>query len=331
MSTVTVQIVLHGLIALAPIPMDSLEVNRMAALLVEAAESTLPQDMPADYKQCIKPHQAQIAFPTDSSECVESVTGCKLKDSTCTCPLKRHEILIEPDTEPNVRQQLKRNRPPRSLPLDRDKAIDFAYIANLSSLPGLEPSQKTIRPDFITSPSPPRELAARFIFPFKSLFLCDFSSRRDDRADNIHPLNFRALKDEEQEGELSQALAQILVTTANFEDNGTGLTLRLHPFDGGIDKVFKLKRIPSIRIRLSNTREHFLRPDELCDDGIARDFALFYQLTQTPPDWNIRPVPHIKYTIWKSAADIEHENCKGITDPKAPMDRPICPMASFNP
>ncbi len=328
MSVVNLQIVMHGLIALVPVNSTD-GVNHMTALLVDARQP--PAAMTEPYRECFVEHLPQIEFPTESNQCRSELTGCIHNGSLCTCPLAGHEILIEPGKEP-VKQKLA-SEPPRHLPLDREASIDFGYLANLSYLPDLPTPQKTLNREFLSS-DPPRALVSRLTFPFDSLLPCDFSSRHEEGADNVHPLGFRPIRRVEQRGELSQAVAQQFVATVALDAAAAAPILRLRPFAGGPERTFRLKQAPPppgeeprpIRISLTNARPMFHHPDVPCDDGVARDFAFFFELVQDPPPWDERPIPHLKYTVWKSAADIEPRACD---DAKAPMDRPICPMASL--
>jgi hypothetical protein len=82
-------------------------------------------------------------------------------------------------------------------------------------------------------------------------------------------------------------------------------------------------------IELDNHRVS-LRPDDLGEDGVGRDFAWFYQLVKNPPAWSQRLIPHVKYTRWKSAKDVAVPECN-FEPQKDPTSRPICPMGSINP
>jgi hypothetical protein len=135
---------------------------------------------------------------------------------------------------------------------------------------------------------------------------------------------------------MSQAMAQRVEATVAVDVGDTEvLKLVLSPFPGqaGEAHEFKLPTdLAEVEIWLSNERvEHYMQPDNICDDGIGRDFAFFYDLVENPPAfWDKRPVPHVKYSVAKSIADLfppsDPHLCMGK---KALMSRPICPMASF--
>jgi hypothetical protein len=321
MTTVPIHIILHGLIALVPTNGTG-GANHMTALLVDARN-------PPPGMTCVVAHTPEIRFPTTSAECT-AVDECRLEGSECACILARQEISILPDADlPRV---VLAKKPIRSLPFDKDSAGDFAYVGNLVQL------GYTLNPAFLATGSLqaplPAQMVARFQFPFGAVRSCNLSTRRDDGADYVHPLNFRIVGAEEQTNEVSQALAQIFLASAAIpvnESAGEILKLRISPFpgEGGQVHEFSLLNSPAgVMIMLTNSRPAITTPDDPCDDGVARDFAFFYELVQNPPTWFKRPVPHVKYSLSKSIADLDSEEC---TKHQVAMSRPICPMGSFNP
>jgi hypothetical protein len=330
MTSVPIQIFMHGLIALVPNNTPD-GANHMTALLVDARH-------PSQEMTCVVAHTPQIQFPTSAQECT-NVDACEIDgEGTCLCTLDRQEISILPDAEPSKAQLAK--SPARVLPFDTQDAGDFAYVGNLAQVRSTPQSHYTLNKAFLppSTPSdpptaPPGALVARFRFPFNSVRACNLSTRRDDGADYVHPLSFRPVGTEERGDEMIQALAQIFVANVEIPVDtagGQALKLRLSPFPGeaGTTYEFTLPVNPTgLAIQLTNSRPHMMAPDDPCDDGVARDFAYFYDLVQNPPEWAARPVPHIKYSQSKSFADLDSDECK---KKKYPMSRPICPMGSFN-
>jgi hypothetical protein len=128
-----------------------------------------------------------------------------------------------------------------------------------------------------------------------------------------------------------QAFAQQLIATIAAADQVT-VTLT------NLDDRTKIRTLPLARptgatefqIFLSNERGG-LAVDAPCEDGVGRDFAYLYDLAVAPPaQWDDRPIPHVKYTRWKSVKDIDPDECH-VTATKNPMSRPICPMGAFVP
>lgn len=328
MATIPIRIILHGLIAL--VPQNGPDGATMTALLVNTRHP--PADM-----ECHDEHFPRIKFPTTAQECT-AVAQCELEDEgLCLCSLFRQEISILPQATRNP--VVLQRTPPRSLPFDRASAGDFAYVANLSAM------GYTLDPAFLpTDPAvaPPAALAARFRFPFDTAAACDLATRRDDGADYVHATNMRPLGREEERNETSQAVAQRVETTVAIDVNiagGQRLKLRLNPFPGQAGSVHEFMLpvdLAEVEIELSNERSderrtHFMVPDQICDDGIGRDFAFFYDLVQNKPAvWNDRPLPHIKYSVSKSFADLDMRTGGLCRRMKVTMSRPICPMASFN-
>jgi hypothetical protein len=314
MSTIPLHIVLQGLIALVPAQDGSN--NTMTALLVEAHQH--PD------RACSAVHSPQLTVFTAGSQCLAA--NCTAAGRKCTCNLSHQEISIDIRPVPPSHRVTLNKLPESKLPFDQSSATDFAYVANMNLL-GFQLDMR-----FRDDATPPPGLAARMRFPFDSLAACSLATRPDERVDNVHPLSFRPLGAEEKRNEVSQALAQMVVTTLTIpEDNGSGhaVTVTLRNFDGSNEHTLNLDLVPEgVVLVLSNIRTELFR-DEPCEDGIGRDFAHFYDLAQNPPQtWEERLVPHVKYTQWKSAADLDAKECQ--IPVKNPMSLPICPMATFN-
>lgn len=323
MADITVHIMLHGLIALAPINDANGLANQMTALLVDAR-----QRPPGVEMECFAEHFPRLTVRTNTSaECV--LAGCEAGNgSRCTCQLDRHEISIstEPAVQPTPRSLS--TRPPSVLPFDDIAAGNFGYVANLSRL------NANLDLRFRDATVPPPILAARMKFPMESVTSCYLGSLSDEGGNNIHALSFRPLHEPERVADMSQAVAQmamahftlpsaptqtVTLTISKFGDptSARNLTLRPTPNPNGS---------PFFEIDLTNERSD-LRADDPCEDGVGRDFAFLYELAENPPAWSARPIPHIKYIRWKSARDLEAPGC----DPtKTPLSRPVCPLGSFD-
>lgn len=339
MSTIPLQIVFHGLVALVPV--GGSVTDHMTALLVDAHQ--IPAEATAGEKLCFVPHTPLVTFPAEGPGCTD-VDECDLESGgLCTCKLEgglaHYEIELQPDVHATPTTLLE--KPLRTLPFDRIEAAKVSYVANLKQL-GARLDPAFLSP---TEPLPaalaPR-LAARFTFPFKSLTSCDLSTRRDDGIDYVHPLNFRRLGDPEVAEEISQALAQQVVATAMDIDNAEPnehLKLVLKPLPGnpGDTHEFKINVASGaerVVIKVTNSRhqpksnEQVTKPDPICDDGIGRDFAFLYNLAVNPPAWGERLVPHVKYSLSKPFTDLAPGGCEATKDP---LSRPICPLGSYNP
>ena len=313
MSHITVEIIVKGLIAMAPL-FTAGEADHMTALVIDS------QQAPTE-SVCMADHIPEIEFPTSPQECTASRTnGCRWEPNVCICSLNGHKITLLPDATPT--QKIKPQERPRVLPFTKaeDSAGDFNYVANITHM------GYSLNPAFLGA-SPPSILTARFHFPFDSLLACDHSSRRDDLSDNVHPLEFRQLGELPEAGDLCQAAAQILVADVSLDISNQPPTLRLTKFDGSAEYDFVLEPgAETTRIELRNHRPMPGLPiDDPCDDGIGRDFAFFYELVNNPPPWNDRELPHVKHTLWKSYVDISPERCEKY---KTPTSRPICPLAT---
>ena len=325
MSSTMVHIMLHGLMALVPVEGSNGQVNHMTALLVDATKARLEH-------QCFVPHEPILTISTSNEECVAA--GCSAGDKDfCECKFKLFEdILLSPDVQPMV-ATLDR-RPVNNLPFSQQEATNFAYIGNLANL-GQKLNPRLLDTNTVLSPNP---LIARMTFPFKEVNACSLATRPAEGGKNVHPLNFRRVGKEEKPGELSQALAQVFMASYTLPPDGNEtpeltLTLRksgaeprkmvlkwgtLRP--GSDDKVYSIK--------LENKRTYELLPGDPCDDGVARDFGLYYDLAENPPVLKERLIPHVKYTRWKGANELLAPACQGMKDP---MSRPVCPIGSFYP
>lgn len=322
MASVPLQIVMHGLIALVPMN-DADGANHMTALLVDARNQPPGMELP-----CFAPHVPELRLtPTSTALCRPA--GCSVSGNSCVCTLSRQNITLSIDPPPMLARKLLRKQPNHSLPFSLADASDFSYIANLAQLPpGWKLDQR-----FLT-PVPPDELVARMEFPFEAVKACSLGVRQDEGSRNVHPFSFRPHGALEKPGDVSQALAQQAVAFLQISDQAR-VIVRLEEFGGnGHDLAIKVENLSSgemgYRVELVNMRmPDPLALDDPCDDGVGRDFAYFYELVlNKPPIWRDRPMPHIKYTRWKSANDLTTEDCTRPTH--VPSSRPICPMASFN-
>jgi hypothetical protein len=323
MSSTMVHIMLHGLIVLAPVNGENGQLNHMTALLIDATKPRI--DL-----QCFVPHEALLIVSTSNDDCAKA--GCSVNDGLCECNFADfQEISLSPDVQPAA--DALRGRPENSLPFNQAEATSFAYIGNLANL-GQKLRPELLDLDAVPSPNP---LIARMTFPFENANACSLATRPDEGGKNVHPLNFRRVGLSEKPREISQALAQVLMAQYQLPDDGTGsppLTLTLRKpgadprqmiLDAGVrpgtnDRFYL--------IRLENKRIFELLPGDPCDDGVARDFGLYYELAENPPPPKERLIPHVKHTRWKGANELLAPACQGMKDP---MSRPVCPIGSFYP
>lgn len=317
MSDLMVHIMLHGLIALVPVTGADGKANHMTALLLDGRQ---PRDL-----QCFVPHTPELTIATSNNECIAA--GCSVNTNACTCSIEEfQEITLTPDVQPA--RQAFAVKPESSLPFDQTKATNFAYIGNLGSL------GQTLKSGLLDSASapPPGLLIARMTFPFEAANACSLATRRDEGGDNVHPLNFRKVGELEKANEMSQALAQVFMAHYKLPDDGTGspkLTVTLSKPGGSSPHAMVLTPGPDgYSIRLENKRAFELLPGDPCDDGVARDFSLYYELAENPPVPEERVIPHVKYTRWKSATELLAPACQGM---KEPMSRPVCPIGVYYP
>ena len=320
MADIMVHVMLHGLIALVPIKGGDGQVNHMTALLADARQER--------QEQCMNiKHIPSITFRADNQQCRNF--GCKTSSDDCTCTLNFNEIKLTPDVQPLSETKIEAHIPP-SLPFDVTKATDFNYVANLASAP----LGQTLDRAFL-GPTPPSGLVARMSFPFEVVKACALAFRRDEGSELVQPMGFRLLGDLEQEGDTTQAVAQMLMARYMLSQDGAEipkLSLSLSDFNGGSPRSIDI--LPSVStdghllylIQLENSRSD-LPLDDACDDGIARDFAHLYTFASNPPPWEKRKIPHIKHTLWKSGLELLDPECRG---PKTPLSRPVCPLGSFS-
>jgi hypothetical protein len=98
--------------------------------------------------------------------------------------------------------------------------------------------------------------------------------------------------------------------------------------NGTNEVTILLTQSGNVDIELSNERQH-IELDHPCNDGVGRDFALFYKLATEPePDWTVVPLPHLMPTVARQSDLVEDPACAQQPD-KGMMSRPVCTMASF--
>ena len=321
------RIVLHGLIALVPFD-SATSTNRMTALLVDARAFPAgvdPDSLPIGYKQCFVPHMAMLSIDlNDQNEC-RAIHGCKVDSTHCNCMLSRQDLTLEVTPTPSLTMR-NLDSPATSLPLpfDQDEAASFHYVANLTTRLGQQ-----LDPRFLDT-IPPDPLAARMSFPFDSVTSCALALRFNEGSRNVHALSFRPAGSPEESGETSQALSQQVIATLPIPDQAQ-VVLNVRDFASSTSLPLTLKPNATglYSIELSNMREADTLVDDPCDDGVARDFAFFYELALNKLEWSKRKIPHIKMTQWKSSSDLDPDVCSKIRT-HAPSSRPICPMAGFD-
>jgi hypothetical protein len=81
------------------------------------------------------------------------------------------------------------------------------------------------------------------------------------------------------------------------------------------------------KIDLSNESDTPVDRDDLCDSSVARHFSHFYSLAENPTGPPL--LPHARFTRFTSSVPLQPKACK---DPTFELgNRPICPLATFNP
>jgi hypothetical protein len=164
--------------------------------------------------------------------------------------------------------------------------------------------------------------------PYETVTSCSLATREDAGEANAHLFSFRKLHDKSQKDEMSQALAQRVIAELTVT---TGqVRLHIKDFNDATDHpITLLAGSAGYKIDFANEPDFPLERDSPCDDGVARHFAMFYDLAQNPPDVAQRMLPHVRFTQSKNEKSLRPPVCDDPTF--ALFDRPICPMASFNP
>jgi hypothetical protein len=320
MNPITLQVVVHGLVALVPGPAATSGPNHMTALLLDARH-------PAAH-ECIQAHHPTLEFRAASTaECNKA--GCKVSGTTCICDelaLAGKQISLElpPTTDPLTRTW--GGSAPPSLPQNRTEAINVGYLSNF---PQMQPPVK-LNSAFLKA-QPPANLLVRMDIPFADVAACALWGRVDDGAKNIHAMSVRTLGSESAANEPSRAIAQMAIATITIPDSEAAkksVVVHLRSFDSPAnvaDTTITVQPGKGYRIDLSNDTPAPLKTDAPCDDGVARHFALFYDLLDNPPKlWKDRPVPHLKFTYFRDGSGVANPACD-LADLN-PNDRPACPM-----
>ena len=326
MSSIPLRIILHGLIALVPTT-DSDGHHHMTALLVDGRTSHSIE------AKCASTHHPMLKFlVAQVAECTDA--KCEFSNNQCTCKetaLAGKHISIEVTPSPALASQRPSNSSPlNSLPTTSNEAASFSYVANLSHAPfGL-----SLNPEYLNS-SPPAHLLARMTVPFNEITSCALAAREDGGESYVYEMSFRELHAPSLRTDTSQALAQRVITQIMVPEGAQEeqkVVLHIKNFGDLETAGHKITLLPGgsgYRIEISNQPLKPLLRDDPCNDGVARHFAMFYDLAQDPPDLPLRLLPHVRFGPSKTAESIRPEICD---EPSfALMDRPICPMATFNP
>lgn len=321
MQPIQIVIFIQGLIALVPQLGPNGQANHMTALALDSKKilarlTTLPTKVILDEDAvCYREHFPVLAIRTSDSDC--QAAGCQGPGSSCKCVLTGKQVIISPDTQPAA--VTLNSNPANRVPQTDIEVGAFAYIANI------DPSQYPLK-----NPTPAYDLTALMSFPFSSLTACKLVTRREGGIDNIHPLNYRPLHNDPSAEESGKALAQVLAASYDLAA-GTSVTITLANLDGSDPYTLPLNLVAGkyIIIGFGNDRPH-LHPGDPCEDGIARDFALFYELLQNPPVWKDRPIPQVSYSEKKDSSSIDEPVICQLTSGLTPMSRPVCPFMVSN-
>jgi hypothetical protein len=342
-STVFVSIALHGLIALVPVNVGSDGIlapggaaeggaNHMAALLVDAHDpGVVDQSI-----KCIARHDPRLVFsiPDSSVPVCGDLGWCEALPAPlsgprrCSCVPVGKKIWLTPESSPEPRTHFKQwatdDFPP-------DPKPDFSYFPNLAHF------GKHLDPIFLKNTADPfelerinRDLAARMVFPFDGLTTCALAVRPGEgQQENAHSFGFRKLNElTDSQIQPHQAVAQRLLAKHTYQIAEQPLELHMSDLDGHNEVTIMLAQSGNVEIELSNERKH-LELDHPCNDGVGRDFALFYKLATEPElDWTVVPLPHLMPTVARKSDLVEDPACSLQPD-KGMMSRPVCTMASF--
>lgn len=321
---IPLKIALHGLIALVPTFNPDLGLNSMVALLVDARE--------IHGGECEMEHNPKLKFVAANNECLR--LGCKPTARICDCrALTGMDISLRfvPELPNNLGAvPIESHAIPGVLPRNSEEAGDFSYVANLAQ----KPFNLSLDRGYLeSSPSADllEHLVARMEVPFESITSCDLGSRADGGVAYVHAMGFRRLSDPSYEEEPSQAVAQSVILQLNIPDESTKVWMVFRDFNDstGVNakEILLVPRESEYKIDLSNNPDAPLERDAPCDDGIARHFAMYYHMAEKSPNEPL--LPHLRFTISRRKQDIEPKVCK---DPYFGLvDRPICPIGSFNP
>ena len=191
-----------------------------------------------------------------------------------------------------------------------------------------QPFGLTLDPAYL-DPIPPKNLLARMDFSFNRVTACALYRREDTGVFNVHEVSFHRLHQEGAEGDASQAVAQMVMARLDIPDGPSQkVTLKISSRDQlDVKSLELMAESDGYMIDLSN-EVVALRPDAPCDDGVGRHFAFFYEFAKNAPPSADRLIPHLRPTRWISSKDLTPEECKMPS--LAAMDRPMCPMASFD-
>lgn len=322
MNSVTLRVILHGLIALAQRTDGTNSLNLMTAMLVDARNPPI--------QECLAPHHPMLEVTTSNLECLNA--GCD-PQFQCVCSgsaLARKEISLQIDPPIPVAPSVLGSLPAHPIPSpanDAFEATHFGYVAPMSQAP----LNLKLNPAFLGS-SPPSPLLARMTFPFSRVTPCSLTKRHDDGIWNVHSMTFRPLGDESEPGMPHQAMAQAFLAEADIPLPNAGtprVAVILRDLDdGGEKKMLLVPGDDGYEIVLSNHTPK-LNADDPCDDGVGRHFRFFYDLALNPPPFGERPVPHFRPTVFAPAEGLRPPQCQAQN--LHPMERPVCPMASFGP
>jgi hypothetical protein len=320
---IVLRILLHGLIALVPMPHSS----RMAALAIDVVN-------PAVQQKCTAPHVPTLTFTPLQGPCPAGCHPSGQSGQSCSCTLPAGSLQVvgfEATAAPMLSEP--RREPPDSLPEDEQHAAEFSFLFNLDNI-----NYKLLKTALNDDPG---NLVARMVFPYTRLTACDLAIDPATLGGYepevpVHSFNFHP--EGSAMGGRSQPVAQGLVAEADV--SGSVSLLLAKYGDQGVVKIPLQSSTCAgdktcVEVSLMNDREKPLKPEDPCNNP-GRDFAYFYELATLPLPWAQRPIPHLETRQTSHAEkDLQPVACgnlmSGTFHPKGFYTHPVCAMAMFYP
>lgn len=284
------EILFYGLIAL--VPSNSANPSHINVYLLDQRQETRSSDLCRIHR-----HYPFLAFEVESrKDCgcppPQFLSGEQAfvdREKLCWCDLSRHEIIFEPGMIKQVADL--KHKPPSDKPRRDEEADDFSWVLRMSNV--VEQGNSKDWPEISSRVVARMDLSSSYL---KSCNLADLDREgEDEEIYETYPFLFRPLVSPGPVSLHRQAVAESFMARAEFDQRDVALKLRSLDAPDRVEDIsvgYICRNGTCADLLVGNTPLS-LHSAHNCGGGdVGRDFELYYNLMERPPQIGRRPVPY---------------------------------------